>query len=87
MPPFYMDDEHPRYDFRKFLDRLFAAYDWFGTWFVFAILVNYRMKQALRPVLPNFDYPTYSAKSSMSFTDMPLALYEPMAASREVPQK
>lgn len=84
MPRYYMSIENPNYDLRRFIDRLTGVYEWFGNWFVYAVLANNRMKEALAPVLPHFDFPRYNAEASMSFTDMPLPLYTPMSATNEV---
>ncbi|VDK52329.1 unnamed protein product [Gongylonema pulchrum] len=84
MPRIFMHFDNPTYDVRSFVDRLVGAYNWFGNWFVFAVLANSYMKRVAAPLLPHFDFTRYNAEASMSFTDMPLSLYAPASASNEV---
>uniref|UniRef100_A0A915CCQ7 glucuronosyltransferase n=1 Tax=Parascaris univalens TaxID=6257 RepID=A0A915CCQ7_PARUN len=84
MPRYFLDFDHAEYDITRFMQRFWSAYEWLGTWTTMKILTNRHMRKALSPIVPWFDITRYYADSSMSFTDMPLILYFPMATSNEL---
>lgn len=84
MPFFFMDYKDPSYNVRKFSHRLRGTYDWLVNLFDFAVRINENIKETLSPVLSDFDYVDYNAKSSMSLTDMPLSIYVPLSQNNEV---
>lgn len=84
MPRYFLEFDHAEYNIARFMDRFWSAYEWFGTWTMLKIVSNRHMRNALSPVVPRFDITRFYADSSMSFTDMPLSLYFPMATNNEV---
>uniref|UniRef100_A0A8R1E867 Glucuronosyltransferase n=1 Tax=Caenorhabditis japonica TaxID=281687 RepID=A0A8R1E867_CAEJA len=66
----------------KFAHRVWAAYDWFGSFIFTGLVGNFAQKWALRSIIgfPYFSFAEYNRKSSFSFTDMPDSLFP--AASR-----
>ncbi|KHN79523.1 UDP-glucuronosyltransferase 1-9 [Toxocara canis] len=84
MPRYFLEFDYADVDITHFNDRFWSAYEWFGTWMTFATVSNSHMRNALSPVISNFDISKYYAESSMSFTDMPLHLYVPMATNNEL---
>ncbi|EGT42561.1 CBN-UGT-63 protein [Caenorhabditis brenneri] len=69
----------------KFQHRVWATYDWFGSFIFTAFVGNFAQKWALRSIIPSpyFSFSEYNRRSSFSFTDMPDSLFPPASRTND----
>ncbi|UMM34240.1 hypothetical protein L5515_007400 [Caenorhabditis briggsae] len=79
--PFTMLD----FSVTKYFHRIWAAYDWFGSFIFTAFVGNFAQKWALRSIIPfpYFSFSEYNRRSSYSFTDMPDSLFPPASRTND----
>ncbi|CCD63017.1 glucuronosyltransferase [Caenorhabditis elegans] len=73
------------YTVSNYYHRVWAAYDWFGSFIFTAYVGNFAQKWALRSIIPfpYFSFAEYNRRSSFTFTDMPDSLFPPASRTND----